>query len=118
MPKLRHHKASSQARLLDAARRRPIAEVGRASIPLPAEERCGRSSWTFEPVTPENLDRCYRDGLGRLSDQPEGKANLASSRSAPGRSAAITAAAGLVVLLGYGAMNRLGSTEGNTPRVG
>jgi len=64
------------ARLMDAARRRPIAELGRASIPLPPKERCGRSTWTFEPLTAENLDRCYRDGLERLNEQPDRKAKL------------------------------------------
>ena len=64
------------ARLLDAARRRPIAEVGRASIPLPAKERCGRSSWTFEELTDDNFERCYQDGLARLEGQGKRRARL------------------------------------------
>ena len=63
-------------RLLDAARRRPIAEVGRASILLPAEERCGRSSWTFEELTDDNSERCYQDGLARLEGQGKRLAKL------------------------------------------
>jgi len=64
------------SRLLDAARRRPIAEVGRASIPLPAKERCGRSSWTFEKVTDENFERCYQDGLSRLEGKGKRQVKL------------------------------------------
>jgi integrase len=55
--------------LLDAARHRPVAEIGRASVALPKEERRGRSSWTFEPLTAENFQRCYVAGLERLADQ-------------------------------------------------
>ncbi len=63
-------KANEVASLLDAARRRPIAEVGRKSIPLPKKERTGRCTWTFEPLTAENFERCYQDGLSRLQEQP------------------------------------------------
>jgi len=58
--------AEEVARLLDAARRRPIAELGRTSVPLPDEEKCGRSTWTKEPFTGANFERCYADGLDRL----------------------------------------------------
>lgn len=57
------------AGLLDAARRRPIAEVGRAPTNLPQDQRRGRSSWSYEPLTARNLDRCYQAGLERLAEQ-------------------------------------------------
>ncbi len=62
--------AEEVARLLNAARRRPIAEVGRKAVPLPEEDRTGRRTWTFEPLTAANFDRCNQDGLSRLQDQP------------------------------------------------
>ena len=58
-------------RLLDAARRRPVAELGRQHVPLPEEDQCGRSTWTHEPLTAENLDRCYKAGLKYLANHPE-----------------------------------------------
>jgi len=64
------------ARLLDAARRRPIAELGRQHVPLPEEDKCGRSTWTHEPLTAENLDRCYETGLAYLAAHPERRPEL------------------------------------------
>ena len=64
------------ARLLDAARRRPIAELGRRHVPLPEEDQCGRSTWTYEPLTAENFDRCYEAGLKYLAENPERKPQL------------------------------------------
>jgi len=64
------------ARLLDAARRRPIAELGRRHVPLPEEDKCGRSTWTHEPLTAENLDRCHEAGLKYLAENPERKPRL------------------------------------------
>jgi integrase len=61
--------ADEAARLLNAARCRPMAEVGRGPIPLPDKDKCGRSSWTKEPLNAENFERCYADGLQRLADQ-------------------------------------------------
>jgi len=63
------------AALLEAARHRPIAEVGRPSMKLPKGaslpngERRKRSTWTFEPLTPENFQQCYVAGLERLATQ-------------------------------------------------
>jgi len=68
--------AEEVARLLDAARRRPIAMLARKTVSLPEEDKVGRSSWTYEAVTSENLDRCYRDGLKRLEADPERRARL------------------------------------------
>ncbi|MCY3020196.1 MAG: tyrosine-type recombinase/integrase [Planctomycetota bacterium] len=59
------------AALLQAARLRPVAELGRQSAPLPEEDRCGRSSWTFTTLTPENFDACYQRGLKKLGQDPE-----------------------------------------------
>ena len=63
-------------RLLRAARLRPIAEQGRRSVPLPEDDQYGRSSWTFEPLTAENFDVCYEQGLTRLADSSERRAEL------------------------------------------
>lgn len=59
--------ADEVARLLDAARRRPVAELGRQPVPLPDEHKYGRSSWTREPLTADNFERCHAEGLSRLS---------------------------------------------------
>jgi len=61
--------ADEVARLLDAARRRPIAEVGRKPISLPDEDKSGRRSWTKEPLIAANFERCYAEGLERLTEQ-------------------------------------------------
>ena len=67
--------AAEVTALLEAARYRPIAEVGRPSMKLPKGaslpngERRKRSSWTFEPLTPENFQQCYTAGLERLAKQ-------------------------------------------------
>ena len=63
-------------RLLHATRLRPIAEVGRKSIPLPDEDKCGRSSWTFDPVTDENLEVCSERGREKLDGHVERKMRL------------------------------------------
>jgi len=63
-------------KLLDAARRRPIAMLARKTVPLPEEDKVGRSSWTYEAVTGKNLGRCYRDGLNRLQGDPKRRAKL------------------------------------------
>jgi integrase len=68
--------ADEVARLLDAARRRPVAEVGRKPVPLPDDDKSGRSSWTKEPLTADNFGRCYADGLQRLSDQHRRRVKL------------------------------------------
>ncbi|QNN21812.1 site-specific integrase [Planctomycetales bacterium ZRK34] len=61
--------ADEVARLLDAARRRPIAELGRKSVALSDENKRGHRSWTKEPLTADNFERCYAEGLQRLSNQ-------------------------------------------------
>ena len=63
-------------RLLQAARLRPIAELGRKTKLLPEEDRCGRSSWTYVPLTAENLDYCYSEGLKLLEDREQRRAVL------------------------------------------
>jgi len=40
------------------------------------EDQCGRSTWTFEPLTAKNLDRCYEAGLEYLTDHPKRKPEL------------------------------------------
>jgi integrase len=68
--------ADEVARLLDAARRRPVAELGRKSVPLPDEHKYGRSSWTLEPLTADNFERCHTEGLKRLADNTRRRAEL------------------------------------------
>ncbi len=63
-------------RLLRVARHRPVAEVGRQSVPLPEDDKCGRSSWTFESLTAANFDACYKRGVARLTDSPDRREQL------------------------------------------
>jgi len=63
-------------RLLKAAERRPIAELGRASVPKPDAEKEGRRTWTKAELTFETLDAAYERGLALLADQPERIAEL------------------------------------------
>ena len=63
-------------RLLRAARLRPTAELGRKTKLLPEEDRCGRSSWTYVPLTAENLDYCCREGRKRLEGREKRRAEL------------------------------------------
>lgn len=68
--------AEEVACLLDAARRRPIAEVGRKPVPLPEDDKCGRSSWTRETLTSQNFERCHTEGLKRLADNARRRIEL------------------------------------------
>jgi site-specific recombinase XerD len=58
--------ADEVARLLRAARIRPIAELGRQSQSLPEDDKAGRSTWTYTPLAAENLEEYYARGLSRL----------------------------------------------------
>jgi len=64
------------SRLLEAAARRPIAELGRRPVPLKETEKKGRKSWTYEPLTDANLDACHARGMEKLVDQPERRGDL------------------------------------------
>jgi site-specific recombinase XerD len=64
------------ARLLKAAQLRPIAELGRESIPKPSSERKGRSTWRKAELTFETLNAAYARGLDLLADQPKRIAEL------------------------------------------
>ncbi len=68
--------AEEVGKLLDVAKRRPIAEVGRKGISLPKQDRCGRSTWTFVPLTEKNFEECFLTGLECLKNQPERRAML------------------------------------------
>jgi len=58
--------------LLDAARRRPLAEYGRESVDLdPDPKRPKRSCWTYAPITPDNLSGCEARARDRLRKHPE-----------------------------------------------
>ena len=58
------------ARLLDVAERRPLAEYGRRSVPLPMDKRRGRKTWTKAPLTVKTLDAAARRARYLLSDRP------------------------------------------------
>ena len=58
------------SRLLDAAARRPVAELGRRPVPLKETEKKGRKSWTYEPLTDANLDACHARGMEKLAEHP------------------------------------------------
>lgn len=64
------------SRLLDAAARRPVAELGRRPVPLKETEKKGRKSWTYEPLTDANLDACHARGMEKLARHPERRADL------------------------------------------
>ena len=55
---------------------RPIAEEGRPSVKRPPEERKGRRSWTYGPLTAEILGVCYDRGLTKLQRRPADLAKL------------------------------------------
>ncbi len=87
----RHRRALSANdlhRLIDATRRRPLAEYGRA--PIKVEPAAGqtrkRANWTYEPVTPANIDDCEKAARARLKDKPE----LVAQLEALGRKRALT----------------------------
>ncbi len=65
-------------RLIDAARRRPLAEYGRQPVKVPQAEGepKKRASWTYEPVTPENIAKCEAAARERLKEKPELVARL------------------------------------------
>lgn len=73
---------------IDAARRRPLAEYGRVPVKVPQKERepKKRASWTYEPVTPENIAECEARARERLRDKPE----LIARLEALGRRCALT----------------------------
>ena len=56
------------ARLLKAARLRPVAELGRESVSKPQQEKRGRSTWTKAVLRFEMLDAAYARGREVLAD--------------------------------------------------
>jgi len=58
-------------RLLKAARLRPVAEFGRETVPLPPEQRKGRSTWTRATLTWDRLEAAYERGHQTLGENPE-----------------------------------------------
>ncbi|MCO6046175.1 hypothetical protein NG895_19930, partial [Aeoliella sp. ICT_H6.2] len=62
------------ARLLYAARWRPLAERGRKSVP--ADNPKGRKSWKLAPLTLATLDDCVERARTKLTDKPEQLAEL------------------------------------------
>jgi site-specific recombinase XerC len=68
--------ADEVGRLLCAARIRPVAEVGRRPQRLPDDQKAGRGTWTYEPLTAENLDACHAWGLARLDGQRDRQARI------------------------------------------
>ncbi len=79
----RHRRALSPdelEQLIDVARRRPLAEYGRAPIKLERQEGepKRRASWTYDPVTPANIADCESQAQERLKDRPDLVARLES----------------------------------------
>ena len=77
----RHHvrralTAEEVARLLHAARIRPIAELGRESQLLPHDKKANRNTWTYEPLTADNLHACYGRGWRVSRSRRRGGASL------------------------------------------
>lgn len=65
--------AGELGRLIDVARCRPLAECGRKPIRVerPEGEPRKRASWTYEPVTPDNLGECQARARERFNDRPD-----------------------------------------------
>jgi integrase len=80
--------AAELVRLIEAARRRPLAEHGRKPIRLerPEGEPHKRASWTYEPVTPDSLADCEARTRDRLRDRPD----VLAEAEAAGRLRALT----------------------------
>jgi integrase len=64
------------ARLLKAARLRPVAELGRPSVRKPPTKRKGRSTWYKADLTFEMLDAAYARGREVLVEEPGRLAEL------------------------------------------
>ncbi|OHB54201.1 MAG: hypothetical protein A2Y12_17155 [Planctomycetes bacterium GWF2_42_9] len=58
-------------RLFTATKLRPLAEYGRKSLPLPAEEKKGHKSWHKEPLVFENLSELANRAKEILKDNPD-----------------------------------------------
>lgn len=82
----RHRRALSEAelmRLLDATRRRPLAEYGREVVKVERDaEYHKRSNWTWAPITPDSMTAAEVKARKRLNDRPE----LAKKEIEQGRS--------------------------------
>ncbi|MCG3180469.1 MAG: Tyrosine recombinase XerC [Phycisphaerae bacterium] len=59
------------ARLLTAARLRPLAEFGRETIHRPAKDRKGRRTWTKAPLVFDDLEAAAARARAVLKDNPE-----------------------------------------------
>ncbi len=64
------------SRLLIVARKRPLAERGRETMPKPEAEQEGRKTWTYIPLTADSLDTARERARERLKDCPETVAQL------------------------------------------
>jgi integrase len=64
------------SRLFTAALLRPLAEYGRKSLPLPAEEKKGRKTWQKESFIFERLQEFAEKGKEVLKDKPQLIKNL------------------------------------------
>jgi len=75
-------------KLIDAACRRSLAEYGRKPMRVePAEgKRRKRASWTYEPLTTDNLGECEARALERLRKRPD----IVATAEAEGRLRALT----------------------------
>jgi hypothetical protein len=64
------------ARLLKAARLRPIAELGRPTIRKSIDETMGRRSWTRGELTFATLDAAYAEGMRLLARRSKRRTQL------------------------------------------
>ncbi len=71
----RHRRAMTETelmKLLDVARRRPLADYGRRTLPKPIDQRKGkRDTWMAEQLTAETFDAAVARATQRLSHNPE-----------------------------------------------
>lgn len=64
-------------RLMEVTCKRPVAEHGRATVPLPEDKQRGRSTWSMAPLTPDNIDEAYSRGKEELDPATAAKLNAA-----------------------------------------
>ena len=64
------------ARLLKAARLRPVAELGRPGVPKPKAKRKGRSTWNKAELTYDTLETAHACGRKLLKEQHDRLAEL------------------------------------------
>ncbi len=81
----RHRRALTEAelmKLLDVARRRPLADYGRRTLPKPIDQRKGkRDTWIAEQLTAETFDAAVARATQRLEPQSRASRSARPTRT-------------------------------------